>query len=134
VSQGRVETVRALFERWNAGDHGSEAIAEFFDPAIELESPFSSVRGEPYRGYAGIEQWTRDVGEQFAEWSISHDDVREMGDRVLTVGTVDARGSASDVTLHFPYAGVVHFGRDHRVARVRIYLDVHEALKAVGLE
>jgi hypothetical protein len=52
MSQRNLEAVRALLAGWNA---------------VELESPFSSVVGEPYRGYAGIEQWMHDLDEQFAE-------------------------------------------------------------------
>jgi hypothetical protein len=129
-----LEIVRALFERWDEGNHGVEAVPYFFDPAIELESPFSSVMGEPYRGYAGIERWISDLDEQFAVWSLGPHEVREVGSQVLTIGTVEARGRASDITLQFPAAGVFDFASDRRVIRLRIYTDVSEARKAVGLE
>ena len=134
MSGDRVEIVRALFERWNVGDHGVEAFPVYFDPVIELESPFSSVVGEPYRGYAGMERWVSDLDEQFALWSISPHEVREIGNRVIALTTVHARGRASGITMEFPSAGVVDFGSDDRLTRIRIYLDVDEALKAVGLE
>ena len=104
------------------------------DSAFELDSPFSSVVGEPYRGYAGIEPWARDLDEQFAEWHIGLEEVRQIGHQVITIATVDARGRVSDVTLRFRSASVFDFGSDDRVTRLRIYLDVDEALKAVGLE
>jgi SnoaL-like domain len=132
--QDRVELVRTLIGRWNAGDHDLEDLPAYVDSAFELESPFSSVVGEPYRGYAGIEQWARDLDEQFAEWSIGLDDVRQIGNRVITIATIDARGRASDVTLRFRSASVFDFGSDDRVTRLRIYADVDEALKAVGLQ
>jgi SnoaL-like domain len=100
--QDRVERVLALSERWNAGDRGFEAIPDYFDPAFEMESLLASLRGEPYRGYAGIEQWVRDLDEQFAEWSITLEDVREIGDQVLTTGTVDARGRVAASPCAFP--------------------------------
>ncbi len=134
MPRDRLELVRALFERWNTGDHGVEGFSEFFDPAIELESPFSSVVGEPYRGYAGMEQWVADLDEQFTLWSISLDQVREVGNRVLTLTTVRARGRASDIAFEFASAGVLDFGGDDRLIRIHIYLDVDEAIKAVGLE
>jgi hypothetical protein len=55
VSQNRVDLVREMFGLWNAGDRDFSVLPEYVDPVIELESPFSSVVGEPYRGYAGIE-------------------------------------------------------------------------------
>jgi len=128
-----VEIVRALVERWNAGERGFESLPEYFDPAIELVSPFSSVVGEPYRGYAGMERWASDLDEQFAEWCISLDDVRQIGNQVIAIGTVNARGRASDIALQFASATVHRFGSDHRVTRMRIYPDVNEALEAVGL-
>jgi SnoaL-like domain len=134
MSQDRVELVRTLIGRWNAGDHGPEGLPEYVDPAFELESPFASVVGEPYRGYAGFEQWTRDLDEQFAAWSIGLEDVRQIGNQVITIATIDARGRVSDVTLQFRSASVFDFGSDERVTRLRIYSDVDEALKAVGLE
>jgi hypothetical protein len=134
MSENRLAVVRALFERWNTGDHNVEIFPEYFDPAIELESPLSSVVGEPYRGYAGMERWVNDLDEQFTLWSIDTHEVREIGDRVITLTTVNARGRASDIALQFPSAGVLDFGSDDRLTRIRIYLDVDEALRDVGLE
>ena len=133
MSQDRVDIVRALFERWNAGDHGNELFPEYFDPAIELESPLASVVGEPYRGYAGMERWVRDLDEQFTQWSIDTDEVREIGNRVFTLTAVRARGRASEVALQFHSAGIIEFADDDRITRIHIYLDVGEALKAAGL-
>jgi ketosteroid isomerase-like protein len=123
-----------MFELWNAGDRDFAVLPEYVDPAIELESPFSSVAGEPYRGYAGIEQWTRDIDEQFVQWSISPDDIREISDHVIAMVTVSGRGRGSNLALQFPAAGVFAFAGDGRVTRVHIYADVREALKAVGVE
>jgi ketosteroid isomerase-like protein len=133
MSKKNAEMVRALIERWNAGNHDFRAIAELFDPAIELESPFSSVVGEPYRGHGGIERWILDVDEQFAEWRIGLDDLREVGEQVIAIGAVQGRGRASGVAVQFTVAMVAQFGRDDRITRVRIYPEVEEALKAVGL-
>jgi limonene-1,2-epoxide hydrolase len=47
--------------------------------------------------------------------------------------TVSGRGRSSNLALQFPSAGVFDFASD-RVTCVRIYTDVHEALKAAGLE
>jgi len=50
-----------------------------------VETPLSSVSGEPYRGYAGIEQWLRDIDEQFAEWRFRIDEMREVSNAVLAI-------------------------------------------------
>lgn len=132
MSRDRIDLARTLIGRWNAGDHHPEDLPEHVDPAFELESPLSSVVGEPYRGYAGIAQWARDLDEQFAEWHIGVDDVRQIGDQVIVIVTIEARGRASDVALRFRSGSIVDFGSDDRVTRMRIYADVDEALRAVG--
>ena len=134
MSQESVEAVRALVAYWNAGDRELEPLSNYLDPAIELESPFSSVIGEPYRGYAGIEQWMRDLDEQFAEWVIGVDDARQVGEKVIVTGTVTARGRVSGAPLEFDAATICDFTSGHRLTRIQIYPDAQEALKAVGLE
>jgi ketosteroid isomerase-like protein len=131
MSQENVEVLRAIFDRWNAGDRS--AITEYLDPAVELESPLSSVSGEPYRGHAGIEEWIHDLDEQFAERRLRLDDVREVGNAVIAIGGIHLRGRTSGVALDQPAAWIGDFGADHRITRARIYLDVDAALEAVGL-
>src|SRR5436190_3522882 len=134
ISCDRVQMARGLIELWNSGDRSVGKFEQFLHPAIELESPLSSIAGEPYRGYAGMDGWVRDLEEQFVEWSVAVDDVRQVDDQVIAVVTVTARGRASDISLQFSSAGVFKFASDHRITRARIYPGVKEALKAVGLE
>jgi hypothetical protein len=134
MSQESVEVVRAVIERWNTGDRDVAGISAYCDPAIELHTPFSSVVGEPYKGYVGVEHWVRDVDDQFSEWRIEIDELRLVADRVLAIVTVAGRGRASGVALNFPSASIFDFASDNRVTHMRIYPDIDEALKAVGLE
>jgi hypothetical protein len=53
---------------------------------------------------------------------------------VIAISRVHGRGRASGVVLDFPSAVVAYFGSTHLMTRARIYLEVAEALKAVGLE
>ena len=132
MSQENIETVRRFFERWNAGDHSVRP--EDLDPAVELESPLSSLAGEPYRGHAGIEKWVRDLDEQFVEWQLRLDDVREVGSTVVAIGGISLRGRASGVAFDQPMSWVIDFGTDGRLTRLRIYLDADGALGAAGFE
>jgi ketosteroid isomerase-like protein len=133
MSLESLQTVRALIDAWNSGDRDFERLGAYFAPTVSLESPLSSVSGEPYRGQAGLEQWARDLDEQFERWEIVPEDVRAVGDQVLAVATVNAVGRASAAALRFPAATVFTFESDQRLARIRIYLQVHEAFEAVGL-
>ena len=132
MTQENVEAARALVKLWNEGTRSVPT--EYFDPAVELESPFSSLVGEPYRGHAGIERWVHDVDEQFSEWRIHLEDVREVGSTVIIIARLHGRGRASGIQFDQPSAVVMDFVSAGRVTRMRIYADVSEALKAVGLE
>src|SRR5713101_1919157 len=97
MSGENVAVVHAVVERWNAGDR--TVPTDVLHPDVEMETPFSSVSGTPYRGYAGFERWMRDLDDQFSEWRNYLDDVREVGDTVIAIGHVQARGRASGVAL-----------------------------------
>jgi ketosteroid isomerase-like protein len=131
MSQENVDAVRTVIEHFNAGDR--TVPQELLAPDFELETPFSSVSGTPYRGYSGIQEWLRDLDEQFSEWQNRLDDVREVGDKVIATGSVHVRGRVSGLEVDQPAAWVGHFGSDHRLTRAHIYLDGAEALEAVGL-
>jgi ketosteroid isomerase-like protein len=126
-----VEMARLLVRLWNEGMRNVPP--EYFDPTVELESPFSSVSGVPYRGQSGMEQWVRDIDEHFAEWHIHLEDVHAADNTVLLVARVRGRGRVSGIEIDQPAATVIDFGSDHRVTRVRISFDLEAARRAVGL-
>ena len=57
-----------------------------------------------------------------------------MGDAVLLITTVRARGRASGVALEFDSAAIARFSDEGRFVRLRVYADAAEALEALGLE
>ena len=126
--------MRAAMEAWNAGDRSEESLARYFDPSVTLDSPISELSGKPFRGYDGLRRWTGDIDDQFSEWRVGLDDIREVEGRVIAITNVAGRGQASGIALEFTSASVFEFASDGRVSRMRIYNDVREALKAVGLE
>jgi ketosteroid isomerase-like protein len=134
VSEENVETVRLLVERRNAGRRVFDDLADIFDPAVEVDGPVASVAGAPYQGHTGIEKWTRDIDEQFSEWHIAQEAVWDVGNQVISLGAIRARGRASGIVVEFRSGAVVTFGADGRITRIRLYADPDEALKAVGLE
>jgi ketosteroid isomerase-like protein len=131
MSQENVEVLRTVFALWNEDD--LSAIIGHLDPAVQLESPLSSVSGRPYTGHAGIVDWRRDLYEQFAAWRLSVDSFRGIGDAVIAVGHIALRGRSSGVSFDQQTAWVAAFRADHLITKLTVYLEVEAALEAVGL-
>ena len=132
MPEEKVELLRLMVEHWNAGD--DEAALGMLDPEIELETPFSLLTGEAYRGIAGYLQWRADITEQFEQWRMNVDEVTAVGEsRVLAVGSAHVRGHGSGIEFDQPAAGLVDF-RQGQVLRVRIFLSEAEARTAAALD
>jgi len=125
-----VETFRRNNEAVNRRD--LEAFLFDMDPEIEFIPRRAAVQGV-YRGYEGMRKYFADNAESFDLYQVSHDEFRDLGDRLVAFGTVRARGKESGVEVTTPTAIVVTF-RDGKMVRVQDYGERSEALKAVGLE
>jgi hypothetical protein len=71
-----------------------------------------------------------DLDDRFSEWTVTVDELRQAPREVIAITTVSARGRSSAAPLQFGAATAFGFASDDRVARIRIYLDVQEALKS----
>lgn len=60
------------------------------------------------------------------------DEARAVGDELLVLGHIFARGAISEVELESPWGAVVRF-RDGKIVSAWDWLSREEALKAVGL-
>jgi ketosteroid isomerase-like protein len=130
MSRESVESLLARIESWNAGE---EMDLEAVHPDVEIVSPLSSVQGEPYRGHDGIRQWRSDIDEQFTEWRIDMEEIRDLdGDRYLGLGRVHLCGRGSGVEFEQPLAWLFEL-RDGKWSRMSIYATSAEALEAAGL-
>jgi ketosteroid isomerase-like protein len=114
----RVDTVRRLFELFNAGV--DDVPEDLVSPEIEFVSPLTEVRGRPYRGYDDARQWLADVGEQFERWHYDIAEIREDDDAVIATGVVHLEGRASGVELDQPATWRAHFADDGRVVRMEV--------------
>jgi hypothetical protein len=59
-------------------------------------------------------------------------DVRDLGDRILAIGTIRIRGKGSGIETDIPSALVLDF-RAGRLVRFQDYADKRVALEVVGL-
>jgi ketosteroid isomerase-like protein len=88
------------------------------------------VQGQAYRGEEGMRTFWREHEEVWEEFTIEAEEIRDLGDHVLVLGQVHAKGREGVVFEHSLDA-VWEF-RDGKVATGRSYLDREEALRAAA--
>jgi ketosteroid isomerase-like protein len=132
VSQENVEIGRRMLQAF--ADGGPEAMAEFWDPEIDWRAAEGAIDdvGEMH-GPVAVRRYIQDWIETFDDVSVVAEELRDVGhDRVLTVLRMKGRAKLSGIATELRYA-LVSTVRDGKVVRVREYLSVEDALKAVGL-
>jgi uncharacterized protein len=133
MSEENVEALKRGFEAFNRRD--VEALLEVLDPGVEwFPALLASIAGGAavYRGHEGVREMVRDVGETFEETHAGLREIRDLGNRLVAIGHVRARGKASGAWTESPLCYVVDY-RGGKVIRVQTYLDRDEALEAAGL-
>jgi ketosteroid isomerase-like protein len=131
MSPENVDAVRRSFEGWNRGD--VDAWLEAAHPDVEFYSEVARrMEGAETvtRGVAGLRQFWDDW---HSVWNLKIElaEIRDLGDTVVVLGQMRARGEASGVNLEQPVAYLYEFERG--LARtVRAYLDPQLALEAVA--
>ena len=85
-----------------------------------------------YGGHQGVREGVRDGEEAFSEIQAEPSEVRDLGERVVAIGHLRARGKGSGAITESALAWIVEF-KSGKVIRVREYLDPNEALAAAGL-
>jgi ketosteroid isomerase-like protein len=90
------------------------------------------VEGNSFRGREGIEEYFGELRETWEEFRYVADDVRDLGDRVLTLGRLEGRGRGSGVLVELPIGSLGDY-REGRCWRLGAFGDHGEALRAAGL-
>jgi ketosteroid isomerase-like protein len=134
VSRENVEVVRGIYEGWALGDPETMRL---IDPAIEVfPDPRSAWPGiEPsYRGHEGLGRYLRSIYDAFSEYRAEAEDIRDAGDRVVTLAIERARGKQSGVPVNIRHTAHVWTLSGGRAVRLDVNWDRDEALRAAGLE
>jgi ketosteroid isomerase-like protein len=131
MSQENVEAARETLRGLTAQEF--DAVVECWHADGEWAAAITgAVEGRTYRGHAGIREYFDDLFTSFSDVRIEELEIRDLGDRVLTLYRVAARGRDSGAGVDRPGAIVYEF-RDGKIARARSFLSHAEALEAVGL-
>jgi ketosteroid isomerase-like protein len=129
MSQEDVRLARNAVAAFNRRDVAG--LVELTTDDFEWVTWTGTVEPTAYHGAQGLASYFRDSDV----WELLNLEVREfrdLGDRVLVVGTFHARGGGSGAELHVPYYSAF-FTSGGRLARVLSFRTEDEALRAAGL-
>lgn len=126
------ENVDAFLESAEAAGRGdAEGVIRHMDREIEFVPQRAPVQGS-YVGHDSIRRFFADNSETFDLFEPRYPDVRDLGDRVLALGTLRIRGKGSGVETEVPSGIVVTF-KDGVMVHFKDYADHRLALEAAGL-
>ena len=133
MSQENVDAFTRGVDAINRGD--VEALLDVLDPEIEWHSAILIGLGGDeavYRGHEGIRQFVGDLYETLAGVPAEYSEIRDLGDRLVALGRIRARGKVSGAEIESPIGSVVEL-KNGKAIRVWTFLDHNEALDAAGL-
>ena len=134
MSQENVEAFKRGLDAFNRGD--VEAVLKELDTEVEWHPVLQMVMlGEEetvYRGHEGVREAFRHWDEIFAEIHIELAEIRDLGDRIVAIGRIHARGQESGAEVDSPAAWVAALKHGKAVC-VSEYLDPEAALDSAGL-
>jgi ketosteroid isomerase-like protein len=104
---------------------------EGYDPEIVFEPQVAQFEGS-FKGHDGLRLFFDNIGEDFESFQVEFDEVRDLGDRVLAVGTAEGRGRGSGIDNQGPVAIVASFW-EGKITRFKDYGERDRALRAAGL-
>ena len=130
MSQENVEAYKRAVEAANRRD--LEALLEELDPEVEWYSAVVGMGSTVYRGAEGIREMFDDADETIADAFFEVSEIRDLGDRLLSLGHLRAHGRESGVQTEASFNQLVDF-TDGKATVLRTFLDPKEALEAAGL-
>ena len=129
MSEENVDLMQEGIEAMNRRD--IEGVVRGMDPEVRFEHRLAALQGS-FVGVDGVRRWFMDLVEHFDSWRIDCTDIRDLGDRVLALGTIRAAGKESGVEAELPLAIVARY-KDGRLTDFIDYGDRDQALEAAGL-
>jgi ketosteroid isomerase-like protein len=127
--ESKAELARGGVEAFNRGD--VEELIERADPELRLVPVRSLLVGGEYRGHDGIRQYLADMDEDWQQREIVIDEISDVGDGVLVLGTFRAVGRSGNevsqpIAWHTTY-------REGKLFSLVAYTDQESARRDLGL-
>jgi hypothetical protein len=109
MPRDKVGVARRAIDGYNHRDIDA-MFAEFATPDFKLHSGIaSSLGGEDYSGREGVERFGRDASETLGAFQTVAEEFRDLGDRVLVLGTLTRRGRCSGAPVEASHACILDF-------------------------
>jgi 2-polyprenyl-6-methoxyphenol hydroxylase-like FAD-dependent oxidoreductase/ketosteroid isomerase-like protein len=113
-----------------------EALLPLYRPDVEVHSPKEWVAlgdfDPVYRGHEGLLRFYRQWADAWVDNWAEPQELIDLGDRLVLLGEIKARGGESGIEVGRRYAMLWHIHRG-KLAREQVFNDPAEALDAVGL-
>jgi ketosteroid isomerase-like protein len=130
MSRDNVETIRRIYDALARDD--LDAAFRFMADDIEYVNPPYAVEAGSRRGHEGIRENVEHMRGAFEHWRFQPEEFVDAGDKVVVVGTFEARGrdSGADVRGRMSRLWTLC---DGRVVRYQWFDNETEAFGAAGL-
>jgi ketosteroid isomerase-like protein len=130
MSETNAELGPRIVDAFNRGD--VDAVIADMHPEVEFIPRRATIQGS-YHGHGGLRKFFADNDENFDLFHVTQDEVRDLGDRVVGIGTLRIRGKGSGVEVTVPTAVVLTL-TEGKVIRFEEFGDRAKALAAAGVE
>ena len=131
MSEENVEAFKRANEALEQGEVDEALIEELIHPEVVFEPLRAPVSGT-YRGYESTHQFIADTAESFDTFRFDRSDIRDIGDRVLAIGTLHIRAAQGGPETDVPTAGIATY-HEGRLIHWKDFGDRGKALEAAGL-
>src|SRR5215213_6403183 len=124
-----LDAVRRIYAEF---DRGVDAAAGLLHPKFELHMETVFLGGKVYKGAKGFARWREEMEELFEKDSFQAQGIRFGGDGFVVLGRLRVKQKESGVEVDEPIAHY-HEQRDGKLARLTMYSDLDDALRAAGI-
>ncbi len=132
MSKEYVDISKRFIEAYAGGGSLEQALSVF--PPDVLLHPFPEwVEESEYRGHDGVRRLTAVWTDNFDDFAIRVEEVRDLGDRVLILGETTGRIKDTGVPIRQPVGALFSDFRDGKIGEARFYLTWQQTLEAAGL-
>jgi ketosteroid isomerase-like protein len=129
MSQENVERARQAYQAFNRRDQ--ETFLALMDEDVVAESRLVAMEGA-YQGHEGVRRWWNDFLGAFPDYTIEVQEMRDLGEVILTHFQARGAGAGSGAPLFDPVWQPLRW-RDGKCVWWKVCLTEAEALEAAGL-